>query len=621
MSTPVQTASLPLRESTEIQGDILAGFKKDHVRLLLLRFGDPWHARLWLGQLRERIATTRDVAAFNVSFRQERLRLGGHDPDPAELAAVWRAVSFTHAGLETMIGGNPIADVPRGTTQEAFVQGPARRSELVGDTDQNAPEHWLFGSDHTDPVHAVLTVAADRAEDLRAALGRERQEIACHGLSIVFEQSGATLPGDRSGTEHFGFKDGVSQPGVVDFDEEDPERPGEQLDKPGTRLIPPGEFVVGLPMDHRLPAWLPEWMNDGSFQVLRRLAQDVSGFWRQAAGQLKVLKDQGAVPEDATDEWVASRLVGRWPSGAPIAAYPDAEPEQPPGPDKNNDFGFHDDLDGRVTPLFCHLRKTSPRDGLKPRADDTDTIEQKGGLDGRRIMRRGVPFGPPLDQTLTDAGEGEEPTRGLVFVGYQSDLVAQFEFVQRNWVDHDDFPDRDPQVGRDGVIGRDSTVGFPAEPLGPSACVSLSLKQFVRTEGALYAFTPSLSALRDLADGLIPVGGGPLEDRVLAAPTVIRRGEVISSGRARLRFEADGDLVVRDESEQERWRAGVGGRGALQAEFRESGELVLPDRSGGILWSTPTDGHADATLVVGADGDVSIRAADGGRLWHTGTAH
>ncbi|MGP3966531.1 Dyp-type peroxidase [Streptomyces sp. 6N223] len=621
MSTAPETtaASLPLRESTEIQGDILAGFKKDHVRLLLIRFGDPWHARLWLRQLRERIATTRDVAAFNATFREERLRLGGSDPGTDTMAAVWRSVGFTHAGLVALVGGSPIADVPRGTTQEAFVQGPAERGEMLGDTEDDAPEHWLFGADHTDPVHAVLTVASDRAEDLRTALERERREISCHGMTIVFEQAGATLPGDRSGTEHFGFKDAISQPGVEDFDEPDPERPGEVLGKPGTRLIPPGEFVVGYATDHRLPAWLPRWMNDGSFQVIRRLAQDVTGWWGQAAEQLKVLKGQGAAPEDATEDWVASRMVGRWRSGAPVAEYPDAEPQVPPGPEENNDFGYADDLNGRITPLFCHLRKTNPRDGLT--LVNGDVIPEEGAIDGRRIMRRGVPFGPPLDQPHPDTAGGEHITRGLLFVSYQSDLVAQFEFVQRSWVNNDNFPQREPRVGRDGVIGKDSTVSFPAQRQGPTACVPLGLKQFVRTQGALYAFTPSLTALGQLADGLIPVGGGPLEDRALTAPTTILRDEVVSSGRARLRYESDGDLVVRDEGEREMWRAGVAGRGAVHAEFRETGELVLPDAVGEIVWSTPTDGNPGATLVVGVDGDVSIRAADGRSLWHTGTAH
>ncbi|MGP4109415.1 Dyp-type peroxidase [Streptomyces sp. 4N509B] len=610
-ATETTAPSPPLRDSTEIQGDILAGFRKDHVRLLFLRFDDSWHARLWLGELRKRIATTRDVSTFNLRFRHARLVRGGQDPE--DLRAAWRAVSFTHAGLVRLVGGSPLNDVPRGSTQEAFVQGSAARAHLVGDTGTSAPERWLFGAQQHDPVHAVLTLAADDEADLTRDVEQERQEAACHGLTVVFEQEGATLPDDHVGHEHFGFKDAISQPGVVDFDLPDPDNPEMVLGKPGTRLIPSGEFVVGRDVDHRLPSWLPQWMNDGSFHVVRRLAQDVPGWWQQVADRLAELKREGAVPEEVTDDWLAARLVGRWRSGAPVPTFPDADPG-PLGPDKVNDFGFGDDVAGRLTPLCSHLRKTNPRDGLQVEPSDDATVPEQGGLDGRRLMRRGVPFGPLHDATTQD-----EP-RGLVFVSYQSDLVAQFEFVQQAWVNDENLPEREPPVGRDAVIGQDTVVAYPADPLGPTACVALEMKQYVHTQGAVYAFAPSMSALRQLAEGTVPVGGEPLADRVMPAPTIIRRGEVISAGRARLRFEADNDLVVRDENERERWRAGVNRRGAIRAELREDGNLVMPTMAGEIIWSSGTAGHPGATLVVGVDGDVSIRAADGSVLWHTDTA-
>ncbi|MEO3752615.1 Dyp-type peroxidase [Streptomyces sp. B6B3] len=623
MTITPDTPSLPLRESTEIQGDIIAGFRKDHARLLFLRFDDRWHARMWLKQLHGRISTTRDVAAFNVDFRMAKTRLQGQDP--SDLAIVWRSVSFTHDGLVTLVGGSPIADVPDGTTQQAFVQGIASRKDVLGDLDESDPEHWLFGAEHNDPVHAVLTVAADRPEELRAALSQERQEIACHGLTVVFEQEGATLPDLRRGQEHFGFKDAISQPGVQGFDEPDPDNPVEVLGKPGTRLIPAGEFVIGYALDHRKLPYLPDWMTDGSFQVVRRLAQDVPGFWQQATDQLKTLQEQAAVPDEADDHWLASRLVGRWRSGAPVAVYPDGEPEEPLPPEAENDISFFEDQEGRTTPLFCHLRKTNPRDGLKAREEVDGTVTQQGMLDGHRIMRRGIPYGPPLDlgDGLMEAGRAglEEDPRGLLFVSYQGDLVQQFEFVQKNWVNGDDFPQREQVVGRDTVIGQASTVAFPAERIGPTECVQIGVQRFVRTEGAVYAFAPSLTALRMLADGEIPVGGGPSEDRVLTAPQELRIDEVISSGKARFRYEGTGELTVRDENEELMWSSGTAGLGGLEGAFLEDGDLVVLHFLGHVLWSSGTAGNPGATLVVGVDGDVSIRATDGTVLWHTDTAH
>lgn len=63
---------LRLRESDEIQGDILAGFKKDHVTLLFLKFEDAPKARAWLKALTPKIATTRQVATFNAAFSAAR---------------------------------------------------------------------------------------------------------------------------------------------------------------------------------------------------------------------------------------------------------------------------------------------------------------------------------------------------------------------------------------------------------------------------------------------------------------------------------------------------------------------------------------------------------------------
>ncbi|MDT0317533.1 Dyp-type peroxidase [Streptomyces millisiae] len=616
---PAQAAdrALPLRRSTEIQGDILAGFRKDHVRLLLLTFGNQRGARGWLDRLRHRIATTRDVAAFNAAFSRARHNSAGDDP--SGLRSVWRSVSFTHDGLTLLIGGAPCADVPRGSTQEAFAQGMAKRAELLGDTGQNDPAHWLFGGRRNAPVHAVLTVAADRSEELSAALAHEREEIARHGLAVAFEQNGATLEGERRGKEHFGFKDGISQPAVAGFDEPDPEHPEHQRGKPGTRIIAAGEFVVGHPTDHRLPSWLPEWMNDGSFHVVRRLAQDVPGWWAQVADQLRALKERGAVPEEATTEWLAARLVGRWRSGAPVAKSPDADVTAAPGAEPDNDISFDGDFEGRVTPLCSHIRKVNPRDGLTVDAEAQEPLALKGALDGRRIMRRGIPYGLPFDPA-GGAGNGPDAPRGLLFVSYQADLIAQFEFVQRTWVDSGDFPSREKPVGRDAMIGREGVVSFPTGGAEGGDPVELSLRQFVRTEGAVYAFAPSLSALERLAKGTVPVGGGPAADRVLTAVRTLQRGEVVSTRKARLRFEADGDLVVRDENETERWRAGAAGLGAVRAELRADGRLMLADSEGGAVWSAPAEPSPGSTLEVLTDGDVLIRAADGTVLWSTGTA-
>lgn len=608
MTAPTPTG-LPLRRSSEIQGDILAGFKKDHVQLLFLKFEDAARARVWLKRLRPRIATTRQVASFNAEFSRARSYSGGDDP--VRLNALWRGVSFTYEGLKALTDGRePFPSVPPGSTQEAFVQGPAHpaRAGAMGDTGANAPDNWLFGNGKGQTVHAVLTVAADRPDDLRTALGQERQEASEHKIVIAFEQDGATLDGPRRGKEHFGFKDGISEPGVIGFDEPDPENPEWVKGHPGTRLIPAGEFVVGEPRVANRPHNLPEWARDGSFQVVRRLAQDVPSWWAQIALRMKELKEAKAVPPEATTEWLAARVVGRWRSGTPLHKCPHADAPSDAEAGRDNQISYKDDPEGEITPLFSHLRKTNPRDGL---VIDGKPVPEDGDLDSRRIMRRGVPYGLPFDPAAGE-GNGPDARRGLVFVCYQSDLVRQFEFIQKDWVNDPDFPSRNPKVGNDPDIGADTVVDFKGTPL--------AFRQFVRTEGAVYAFAPSMSALDRLADGRLDEEEGGT--KTLKPPLTLGGAQdTVDAGRAKLVMRADGNLVVLDENGRQRWESGTAGTGAARMTFQEDGDIVLFTAAGQPVWKSRSSGNPGATLSVQADGDVVVYASDGRLVWHTGTAH
>ncbi|MCC9309392.1 Dyp-type peroxidase [Kitasatospora sp. RB6PN24] len=489
---------LPLRENENIQGDVLAGFKKDQMVLLMLTFEDGIRARSWLRRVIPRIATTRQVAEFNRAFSAARKLSGG---DPTALKATWMGLSFTYSGLERLLGKAPYPSADPTTTLGAFQQGPVPRANDLGDRDDSNPSHWLFGNNKTEgQLHAVLTIASDTAKDLENTVTEQRELAAQYGISIAFQQVGATLEGSRRGKEHFGFKDGVSEPGVRGFDEPDPLRPEWVKDHPGTRLIPAGEFVVGHQRVGNAPNPLPAWAFEGSFQVVRRLAQDVPGWWAQIARQLPVLKEAKAIPADATMEWVAARVVGRWRSGTPVAKCPHADQPFNTVAANDNDISFLNDLEGHTTPLFSHLRKTNPRDGLQERPG-ADPFPEDPVMDRRRIMRRGSPYGAPFDPTSEGPG-GPDAARGLLFVCYQSDLVQQFEFIQKAWIDSPAFPPNRPeQPGPDAMVGFTGAVNWEHEGGEP---VNLSFQRFVRTEGAVYAFLPSITMLKALADGRLP---------------------------------------------------------------------------------------------------------------------
>ncbi|MFD8986052.1 hypothetical protein ACFV0Q_40080, partial [Streptomyces sp. NPDC059564] len=227
-------ADLPLRADRTTQGDILAGSRKDHACLLLVHFHDAAPARRWLARLLPELSTTEEMARFNALFSAARLKAGGRDP--ASLSALWTGLSLTYPGLRLLAGRDPFPALPPGSTAEAFAQGAARRAEALGDTGSSDPGSWLFGAEEPGrAVHAVLSLSADDPARLASAVTRHREGLDSEGGEVVFRQDAGTLPGALRGHEHFGFADGISQPGVRGFHAPDPGNGSTVQGKPGTR--------------------------------------------------------------------------------------------------------------------------------------------------------------------------------------------------------------------------------------------------------------------------------------------------------------------------------------------------------------------------------------------------
>jgi Dyp-type peroxidase family len=484
-----------------IQGNGLAGFNKDHQRLVFFRVGDRDRARRWLASVVDEVATSEEVLAFNELFRRARARRGGEGATPQ---ASWLNVALTYPGL----GALGVEQAELSTFPDAFRQGMPARARLLGDVDDSAPSKWIGPFASPESIHGVLILAADTPNALERLARNHTRRMSAFDVSVVHDETGRTRE-DQPGHEHFGFKDTVSQPGIRGVTRRQNPENNEQ-GVPGQELLWPGEFVLGYPTqipkpdsgaeeegENQKPGPRsrsgPAWTADGSYLVFRRLRQDVPGFHRFLA--------EGAAEQGVSVEQFGAKLVGRYTSGAPLERTDDqSERFDPSKADPSvadpsildatrvNNFEFEEDDDGELVPRAAHIRKAYPRDARTPTGGEADTQTH-------RIIRRGIPYGASFREGAPNGSpEGGDADRGLLFLGYQSSLERQFEFVTTEWFNKTDHPERGD--GHDPVISQVTRTKRFRLPGGRPT--HLSMQPFVFTTGGAYLFQPSISALRRL---------------------------------------------------------------------------------------------------------------------------
>lgn len=479
----------PELATDRIQGNVLAGFFTDHQLMLGLRIADPARARGWLAGLADEITTVDDVLGHRA---EARARGGSREPSRA-----WLNVGLACGALAAVGAPSVFDDLP-------FREGLARRFRVLGDPPSD-PAGWPAGGTGERRLDVLLILAGppdalrERADELVASA-------RAAGLEQSYREPGSTVP-DR-GFEHFGFRDGVSQPGVLGTLAGAPDRPLTPRSIPDERPIPhsapgqplvwPGEFVFGYPGQGNLPRRggpVPRAGDDdettafaqhGSLLVFRRLRQDIGAFRRFLEAGAEDLARQGA--GDMTPERLAALIVGRWPSGAPVTRTPDRDDSQLGGDRvRNNDFDFGDDVQGTRCPLAAHVRKVNPRAGP---ADVSVPLQ-------KRLLRRGIPFGP-----FPSEDPSEDVDRGLLFLAYQTSIADQFEFLSTDWMNTTRRPagsgGHDLVVGQEGAERRRREFEFPRPGGGPPFTLSTT-EEWVLPAGGEYLFAPSTVALESLA--------------------------------------------------------------------------------------------------------------------------
>jgi Dyp-type peroxidase family len=468
-------------ELDDIQGDVLAGLPKNYESFIFYKIVDPGLFGQYLKQhVIRRITNALQVHDRELAVQSRKTRgYGGLD------SFLGLNLGFTKDGVAQLLGVQPKLD-------SAFEKG-ANHQDTIKKLHDPPPSNWL------------KKFISDRIDGILLVTGRDRASVTFHSnhvlrllgssIKVVYSEIGITRPGAERGHEHFGFLDGISQPGIRGLTPVSDLRRRSDQGLPGQDLLWPGEFVFGYPGQHPedphkegpAPEMAVPWMRNGSYMVFRRLEQKVPEFRRFVREQAARL--------GINQELLAARMVGRWKSGAPLELAPRRDdPRLGADEKRNNDFEFGDDPEQRKCPYAAHIRKVYPRDNTGNEAE----------VQRHRIIRQGITFGPEVAPGETTTRQ----SRGLMFVCYQTSIERQFEYIQRR-ANNPDFvggkrpgggavtPGFDPIIGQaEGGGVRTMDEPYPNYPAGSRRTTLTMPQQFVQLTAAAYFFMPSITALR-----------------------------------------------------------------------------------------------------------------------------
>lgn len=451
-------------ELSDIQGIVLFGYGSlPHARYVHLSFAaEGSEPNAWLSEIRH------EIHAAARGKRRDEGRIN---------------VAFTHRGLARFrLAASELASFPRELQQGMHDE---LRAHVLGDVGDNDPKTWELGGPENPPLHVLLLLYAKNDEEMGELRARLVASAGAHGGEVVHEDV-AELREPLH--EPFGFRDGIMQPHVTGS----PRMRGQR--GPSDDEVPAGEFLLGYPNAYGELPPSPcgadgfDIGRNGSYLVYRKLRQDTSGFWQCMLDRARPAGDTRAATK------LASQLVGRWPSGAPLVKYPDFDP----GPFAATDsFGFHDlDPDGTKCPFGAHIRRANPRDMFAPSPDKSLLAVQR-----HRLLRRGRPYGPRANgATAPERAKPDGHERGLVFVALNASFRRQFEFVQQTWINNPKFgglyDERDPLTSS-AVAGGGQHYSIPGAPARRRL---EGLPRFVTVRGGGYYFVPGLRALEWLAE-------------------------------------------------------------------------------------------------------------------------
>lgn len=463
-------------DPADVQGNILNGYNARHARYLFFSIADAAAARRWLAQELPKAGTP-------------WLGVASAAPWADGTPPVLTQVALSHDGLTKLLPPARQADLM--VFPKAFREGAAARADENFDRGNSRPEKWMFGGPTTDPVHVVLFLYT-REEPPSAAYTAAVQALetgAAKGLKYLCTHSGMSIEGplvgeERVGYEHFGFRDGLSQPRIsgqcpVAAPAFQPSAsPGEFLLHKDFKSIYGGSSLGEMPQG---------LAGNGSFGVLRLMEQHTAVFRESTDREARRL---------GTDaDRLRAKLMGRWPEGDPLSLVHHAPPPgaPPKAADTLNSFDYapswefpavENDHQGLHCPVGAHIRRANPR-----------TARVAGQRHSRRLLRRGMP---------AQWQEGGVDKVGLMGLFLGANIEQQFEFIQREWLQGD--------LAASGIRGTTDPIAAVRSTLTefhflephpdcsklPPIRLTAKIPPLVTTRGCVYLLFPGLKALRAL---------------------------------------------------------------------------------------------------------------------------
>lgn len=553
----------PALDRADIQRGILSGYDKEgaitHGAVLFMMVTDAAEARVSLSGLADMVSS--------------------EAPDTRPGDGIFRNIAFTWPGMMRLgLPDRVLAAMP-----DALREGAAARAGQVGDMRAFHPQRWRplpmnWPNRAPGPGRPLRTAdigLVDILIQLRTSKAATPSDIhepghplhaevariaAMRGIKLLSVQStGPAVPGEP-GLDHFGLKDGISQPAIDD-------RPAQAW----SDTVAPGEILLGYPNDANDKPEAEPAVRGGSFLAVRAMAVRPSRFDQMLAQAVKAT--------GLSRELIVGKILGRAADGTPLV------PHQGP-----NDFLYADESGGSPAPRQSHIRRANPRKG--PRVP--------------RLVRRGMSFVPdPGPQIAPDE-------KGSLFMAYCASLAEQYEVVLR-WINGANST-RIPSMMSDPLCGppesaRTRTFRFAHQGKSYRFQLPSAREAPVLLSWSLYLFAPPISLLKALGRA------GFRDEEAIVSPARPENPPIAPlDGLSPAQLV---DRLIADKAPRDSWRRFLDEPGAQSSGLQAAIWKVIREKHGGVLRTADmvlVGSHKLVAEVLRDDGRRFSVSGAGGRI-------